>query len=166
MHSGIVLLTFRRCHQHLDHAKEKESIKGKQHNSKHKQLLANRPCLVGRKKKFLHTNVGKCFKKALAHVAACNALNFFSLESLAVKLQFTIQSFFVFFFSEQAFFDIRFSYKHCNFPKDLDYQTSSEANKKKAMLLQSFMKNLASTSVSVDTLNTPGIRGLAQARME
>ena len=40
VHSGIVLLTFHPCHQHLDHAKEKESIKGKQHNSKHKQLLA------------------------------------------------------------------------------------------------------------------------------
>ena len=63
--SGIVLLTFHRCHQHLNHAKQKESIKRKQHDSKHKQLLANRPCVVGRKKKFLQTNVGKFLKKAL-----------------------------------------------------------------------------------------------------
>ena len=69
--------------------------------------LQNRPCLVGRKKKFLQTNVGKFLKKALGHVAACIALKSFSVESLGVKLYFTIQ----FFFSGQAFFDIRFSHK-------------------------------------------------------
>ena len=35
-----------------------------------------------------------------------------------------------------------------------------------ALSLPSFLKTLASTSVSVDTSNTPGIKGLVQAQME
>ena len=51
-------------------------------------------------------------------------------------------------------------------PENLNCQTLSEASKKKARLLPSFLKTLASTSGSVDTSNTPGIKGLVQARME
>ena len=77
--------------------------------------MHNRPCLVGRKKKFLYTNVGKILKKALAHVAACNALKSFSVESFEMKHQKKVYT--SIFFPEQAFFDIRFSYKHCNFSR-------------------------------------------------
>ena len=61
--SGIVLLTFHRCHQHLDHAKEKESIKGKQHNSKHKQLLAKQTLSSRQEEEIFTDKCWKIFKK-------------------------------------------------------------------------------------------------------
>ena len=63
---------------------------------------------------FLQTNVQKILKSGSRSSSACNALNFFSGESLGVKLQFTNHIFFRTAVLRKLF-DIRFSYKHCNF---------------------------------------------------
>ena len=57
-----------------------------------------REILVGRKRNFYRQMHRKFEKVVLVHVAAYDALKFFSVQSLGVKL---------------CLFDIRFSYKHC-----------------------------------------------------
>ena len=52
----------------------------------------------------------------LAHVAACNYLQFFSVESLGLKLLFKIHIFFSTAVLRKLF-HVRFSYKHYNFSR-------------------------------------------------
>ena len=54
------------------------------------------------------------YKRFSVFQRLCNALKFFPVESLRVKLQFTVHIFFKTAVL-QKLFDIRFSYKHCNF---------------------------------------------------
>ena len=93
------------------------------------KIWVGRTTLNGEKKGMpLLTNVQKILSGSRSS-SACNALNFFSVEFLGVKLLFTI---YIFFRTAvlRKLFGIRLSYKHCNFSRLLTRKVGVEKRDK------------------------------------